>query len=82
MHSKSFYENAVDAGATQKVQWWVKEAVSNLIPSHTTTVKVCQRTDARMSFGVMHFPKSEKSSDLFSIRTFWFRGEALAQSQQ
>jgi len=73
---KELLENAVDAGATQ-VQVVVKEAGKQLI--HVIdNGKGMSATDARMSFERHATSKIRKSSDLFAIRTFGFRGEALA----
>ncbi len=73
---KELLENAVDAGATQ-VQVVVKEAGKQLIQV-IDNGKGMSATDARMSFERHATSKIRKSSDLFYIRTFGFRGEALA----
>ncbi|MEP0712315.1 DNA mismatch repair endonuclease MutL [Algoriphagus sp.] len=73
---KELLENAVDAGATQ-VQVVVKEAGKQLIQV-IDNGKGMSATDARMSFERHATSKIRSSSDLFSIRTFGFRGEALA----
>ncbi len=73
---KELLENAVDAGATQ-IQVVVKEAGKQLIQV-IDNGKGMSATDARMSFERHATSKIRNSSDLFSIRTFGFRGEALA----
>ena len=73
---KELLENAVDAGATQ-VQVVVKEAGKQLIQV-IDNGKGMSATDARMSFERHATSKIRSSQDLFSIRTFGFRGEALA----
>lgn len=73
---KELLENAVDAGATH-VQVVVKEAGKQLIQV-IDNGKGMSATDARMSFERHATSKIRSSADLFSIRTFGFRGEALA----
>ena len=73
---KELLENAVDAGATS-IQVIVKEAGKQLIQV-IDNGKGMSPTDARMSFERHATSKIRTSSDLFSIRTFGFRGEALA----
>ncbi|WP_425636761.1 DNA mismatch repair endonuclease MutL [Algoriphagus yeomjeoni] len=73
---KELLENAVDAGATQ-VQVVVKESGKQLIQV-IDNGKGMSATDARMSFERHATSKIRSSNDLFSIRTFGFRGEALA----
>ncbi|PRY89177.1 DNA mismatch repair endonuclease MutL [Mongoliibacter ruber] len=73
---KELLENAVDAGAT-KVQVLVKDAGKTLIQV-IDDGKGMSLTDARMSFERHATSKIRNSDDLFSIRTFGFRGEALA----
>lgn len=73
---KELLENAVDAGATQ-VQVIVKEGGKQLIQV-IDNGRGMTPTDARMSFERHATSKIKTSSDLFSIRTFGFRGEALA----
>ena len=73
---KELLENAVDAGATQ-VQVVVKEAGKQLIQV-IDNGKGMSATDARMSFERHATSKIRSSKDLFTIRTFGFRGEALA----
>jgi DNA mismatch repair protein MutL len=73
---KELLENAVDAGATH-IQVVVKEAGKQLIQV-IDNGKGMSPTDARMSFERHATSKIRSSQDLFSIRTFGFRGEALA----
>jgi DNA mismatch repair protein MutL len=73
---KELLENGVDAGATQ-IQVVVKEAGKQLIQV-IDNGKGMSATDARMSFERHATSKIRTSADLFSIRTFGFRGEALA----
>jgi DNA mismatch repair protein MutL len=73
---KELMENAVDAGATQ-IQVLVKEAGKMLIQV-IDNGKGMSMTDARMSFERHATSKIRTSEDLFAIRTFGFRGEALA----
>ncbi|SMD41738.1 DNA mismatch repair protein MutL [Aquiflexum balticum DSM 16537] len=73
---KELMENAVDAGASM-VNVLVKEAGKNLIQV-IDNGKGMSMTDARMSFERHATSKIRTSEDLFAIRTFGFRGEALA----
>ncbi|MDI1323755.1 MAG: DNA mismatch repair endonuclease MutL [Algoriphagus sp.] len=73
---KELLENAVDAGATQ-IQVIVKEGGKQLIQV-IDNGRGMTPTDARMSFERHATSKIRTSNDLFSIRTFGFRGEALA----
>ncbi|MFD2200219.1 DNA mismatch repair endonuclease MutL [Shivajiella indica] len=73
---KELMENAVDAGATH-IQVLVKEAGKMLIQV-IDNGKGMSMTDARMSFERHATSKIRTSEDLFAIRTFGFRGEALA----
>src|SRR5690606_28440161 len=73
---KELLENAVDAGAS-KIQVMVKEAGKILIQV-IDDGKGMSLTDARMSFERHATSKIRTSADLFAIRTFGFRGEALA----
>ncbi|MHA7131737.1 DNA mismatch repair endonuclease MutL [Algoriphagus namhaensis] len=73
---KELLENSVDAGAT-KIQVVVKDAGKQLIQV-IDNGKGMSPTDARMSFERHATSKIRESSDLFAIRTFGFRGEALA----
>ncbi|SEF70326.1 DNA mismatch repair endonuclease MutL [Algoriphagus boritolerans] len=73
---KELLENAVDAGATQ-IQVVIKDAGKQLIQV-IDNGKGMSATDARMSFERHATSKIRSSQDLFAIRTFGFRGEALA----
>ncbi|WP_092791555.1 DNA mismatch repair endonuclease MutL [Algoriphagus hitonicola] len=73
---KEMLENAIDAGAS-KVQVIVKEAGKQLIQV-IDNGRGMSATDARMSFERHATSKIRTSADLFAIRTFGFRGEALA----
>ncbi|WP_026950525.1 DNA mismatch repair endonuclease MutL [Algoriphagus mannitolivorans] len=73
---KELLENAVDAGATQ-IQVIVKDAGKQLLQV-IDNGKGMSPTDARMSFERHATSKIRTSQDLFAIRTFGFRGEALA----
>ncbi|WP_297336764.1 DNA mismatch repair endonuclease MutL [Algoriphagus sp.] len=73
---KEMLENAIDAGAS-KVQVIVKEAGKQLIQV-IDDGKGMSAADARMSFERHATSKIRSSADLFAIRTFGFRGEALA----
>ena len=73
---KELLENAVDAGST-KIHVMVKEAGKMLIQV-IDDGKGMSMTDARMSFERHATSKIRASADLFAIRTFGFRGEALA----
>lgn len=73
---KELLENAIDAGATQ-IKLIVKDAGRTLIQV-TDNGKGMSETDARMCFERHATSKINDASDLFSIRTMGFRGEALA----
>jgi DNA mismatch repair protein MutL len=73
---KELLENSVDAGATQ-IQVVIKDAGKQLIQV-IDNGKGMSATDARMSFERHATSKIRSSQDLFTIRTFGFRGEALA----
>jgi DNA mismatch repair protein MutL len=73
---KELLENAVDAGATQ-VKILIKDAGKSLIQV-IDNGKGMSLTDARMSFERHATSKIRTSEDLFKIKTFGFRGEALA----
>jgi DNA mismatch repair protein MutL len=73
---KELMENAVDAGSTF-VQVLVKEAGKTLIQV-IDDGKGMSVTDARMSFERHATSKIRTADDLFAIKTFGFRGEALA----
>ncbi|GGZ22214.1 DNA mismatch repair protein MutL [Echinicola pacifica] len=73
---KELMENSVDAGATD-IQVVVKEAGKMLIQV-IDNGKGMSLTDARMCFERHATSKIRSSEDLFAIRTFGFRGEAMA----
>ena len=73
---KELLENAVDAGATQ-VQVVIKDAGKQLIQV-IDNGKGMSPTDGRMSFERHATSKIRSAQDLFSLRTFGFRGEAMA----
>jgi DNA mismatch repair protein MutL len=73
---KELMENSVDAGASL-VQVLVKDAGKQLLQV-IDNGKGMSPTDARMSFERHATSKIRTSQDLFAIRTFGFRGEALA----
>src|SRR5690606_18210675 len=72
---KELLENAVDAGASQ-IRVIVKEAGKMLIQV-IDDGNGMSMTDARMSFERHATSKIRSSADLFAIKTFGFRGEAL-----
>ncbi len=73
---KELVENAIDAGAL-KITVQLKDAGRTLIQV-TDDGKGMSPIDARMSFERHATSKIKNASDLFSIRTMGFRGEALA----
>lgn len=73
---KELLENAVDAGASEIIVL-VKEAGKMLVQVMDNGRGMSQ-TDARMSFERHATSKIRTSADLFAIKTFGFRGEALA----
>lgn len=73
---KELVENAIDAGATQ-VKVNIKDAGRTLIQITDNGCGMSD-TDARMAFERHATSKIRAASDLFSIRTMGFRGEALA----
>jgi len=73
---KELVENAIDAGST-KIKLIIKNAGKTLIQV-IDDGKGMSDTDARMSFERHATSKIRKASDLFSISTKGFRGEALA----
>ncbi|HVD99641.1 MAG TPA: DNA mismatch repair endonuclease MutL [Cytophagaceae bacterium] len=73
---KELLENAIDAGST-KIRLIVKDAGKQLIQVIDNGVGM-SATDARMSFERHATSKIRQSEDLFNIKTFGFRGEALA----
>jgi DNA mismatch repair protein MutL len=74
--AKELLENAIDAGASQ-IKLIVKDAGRTLIQV-TDNGRGMSETDARMCFERHATSKINQASDLFSIRTMGFRGEALA----
>jgi DNA mismatch repair protein MutL len=73
---KELLENAVDAGATD-LQLIVKDAGKTLVQVIDNGCGMSP-TDARMCFERHATSKIRNISDLFRIRTFGFRGEAMA----
>ncbi len=73
---KELMENAVDAGATD-IRLIVKDAGKTLLQVIDNGCGM-SATDARLSFERHATSKIKKAEDLFAIRTFGFRGEALA----
>lgn len=72
---KELVENAVDAGATD-IKIIIKDAGRTLIQV-IDNGKGMSETDARMAFERHATSKIVKASDLFSLSTMGFRGEAL-----
>lgn len=72
---KELVENAVDAGATE-IQVHIKDAGRTLIQV-VDNGKGMSPTDARMAFERHATSKISSASDLFSLHTMGFRGEAL-----
>lgn len=73
---KELLENSIDAGATQ-IQLVVKDAGKTLIQV-TDNGSGMSPTDARMCFERHATSKIRQVEDLFNIRSFGFRGEAMA----
>jgi DNA mismatch repair protein MutL len=73
---KELLENAVDAGATD-IQLLVKDAGKSLLQVIDNGCGMSP-TDARMCFERHATSKIRNINDLFRIRTFGFRGEAMA----
>ncbi len=73
---KELTENSIDAGATS-ISVVIKDAGKTLIQV-TDNGKGMSETDARMAFERHATSKITKATDLFSIHTMGFRGEALA----
>ena len=73
---KEMMENSVDAGATH-IQVLIKDAGKTLMQV-IDDGKGMSPTDARMSFERHATSKIRTSQDLFAIKTFGFRGEAMA----
>jgi len=72
---KELLENAVDAGSTN-IQLIIKDSGKTLIQIIDNGCGMSE-TDARMSFERHATSKIRRADDLFCIRTFGFRGEAL-----
>ena len=73
---KELIENAIDANATD-IKLIVKDAGKSLIQVIDNGIGM-SATDTRMSFERHATSKIKDASDLFSIQTMGFRGEALA----
>lgn len=73
---KELMENAIDAGATQ-IKVIIKDAGKSLIQVIDNGCGM-NETDARLCWERHATSKLKKVDDLFAIRTFGFRGEALA----
>ncbi len=73
---KELLENSIDAGATQ-ISLIIRDAGKSLIQV-IDNGKGMSPTDARMSFERHATSKLFTTEDLFNIRTYGFRGEALA----
>ncbi len=72
---KELVENAVDAGATD-IRIYIKDAGRTLIQV-VDNGKGMTETDARMAFERHATSKITQASDLFTLHTMGFRGEAL-----
>lgn len=73
---KELLENAIDAGATE-ISLVIKEAGKSLIQV-IDNGKGMSEFDARMCFERHATSKIKDTEDLFKIKTFGFRGEAMA----
>ncbi|MBN2349305.1 MAG: DNA mismatch repair endonuclease MutL [Bacteroidales bacterium] len=73
---KELVENSIDAGANQ-IKIYIKDAGRTLLQITDNGCGMSE-TDARMAFERHATSKITSASDLFSIRTKGFRGEALA----
>lgn len=72
---KELVENAADAGATE-IKIYVKDAGKTLIQVADNGMGMSE-TDARMAFERHATSKIKSASDLYSLHTMGFRGEAL-----
>ncbi|PKP00715.1 MAG: DNA mismatch repair protein MutL, partial [Bacteroidetes bacterium HGW-Bacteroidetes-9] len=73
---KELLENAIDAGG-DSIELIIKDAGKTLIQIIDNGCGMSP-TDARMSFERHATSKIKSADDLFRIKTFGFRGEALA----
>lgn len=73
---KELLENSIDAGS-KSIQLIIKDA-GKLLIQVIDDGKGMSGTDARMCFERHATSKITRTEDLFSIRTFGFRGEAMA----
>ncbi len=73
---KELIENSLDAGAT-KIEVWVEEGGKRLIRVRDDGTGM-SRDDLLLAVQEHTTSKIEKPDDLYAIRTFGFRGEALA----
>jgi DNA mismatch repair protein MutL len=73
---KELLENSIDAGA-DKIQLNIRDAGSTFIQVKDNG-KGMSETDARMCWERHATSKIKKAEDLFQLKTFGFRGEALA----
>lgn len=73
---KELLENAIDAGATE-ITIHIKDAGKSLIQIIDNGVGMTE-TDARMCLERHATSKINQANDLFAIKTFGFRGEAMA----
>ncbi len=73
---KELLENAIDAGSTS-IEVYTKDSGKTLLQV-VDNGSGMSATDARMAFERHATSKIRAATDLFSIRTMGFRGEALA----
>lgn len=73
---KELLENSIDAGSTD-IQLIIKDAGKSLIHIFDNGCGMSE-TDARMCFERHATSKIKNAEDLYSIKTFGFRGEAMA----
>lgn len=73
---KELLENSIDAGA-DKIQLFIRDAGTTFIQVKDNG-KGMSETDARMCWERHATSKIKKADDLFKLKTFGFRGEALA----